>query len=242
MRVQKQLIADVAHELRTPLAVLAGYLEAARDGIEVAGRDPLQLAEREARQLTRLVNDLQELALADSRQLILKPGPVTLRHLVEPLAEEWEAVAAQHDVHFTCSIAPEDLIVEVDAGRIHQVLTNLLANAVRHTPPGGTITLTARGDDHQVTLRVDDTGPGIAPEDLPHVFERLYRADRARTKGTARDDDYGGFGLGLAIAKSLVEMHGGRIGADPRPEGGMSFWVTLPLRYAGDPGPDASSS
>jgi signal transduction histidine kinase len=227
---QKQLIADVAHELRTPLAVLTGYLEAARDGVEVAGRDPVQLAEREAHQLTRLVDDLQELALADAHQLLLAPEPVTLADLIEPLAEEWEVIASRADIAFTHRIDPPDLRIEVDPGRIRQVLTNLLTNALKHTPSHGRIGLGAEARGVRVRFTVTDTGSGIAPEDLPHVFERLYRADRARTKPPAGTRDTGGFGLGLAIAKSLVEMHGGTIGAQPEAEG-MTFWFEVPVRF-----------
>jgi two-component system sensor histidine kinase BaeS len=228
VRGQQQLIADVAHELRTPLAVLTGYLEAARDGVTVSGRDPLELAGREARLLARLVGDLQELALADARQLVLRPRAVSLRGLVAPVAEEWEAMAARRAITLTVAWDAPDQEVVADPDRIRQVLTNLLANAVRYTPAGGTIRIGVERRGPWVHIRVSDSGPGIAPEHLPHVFERLYRADPARTRPGPEEAEAAGFGLGLAIAKSLVEMHAGRIGVVSPPGGGTTFWFEWP--------------
>jgi signal transduction histidine kinase len=239
---QRQLIADVAHELRTPLAVLTGYLEAAWDGVIVSGRDPVQLAQHEARVLARLIDDLQELALAESQQLLLRPELIQVDDLVRPLAEDWVAAASQQGIELITRFRGAPVWVEVDPSRMRQVLTNLLANAVKYTPPGGHIELSVESlaPSPVVRIAVRDDGPGIPLDELEHIFERLYRVDRSRAKAGAAAP-VGGFGLGLAIAKSLVEMQQGTIGARPAPDKGVIFFVDLPVRHpertGGSPSP-----
>jgi signal transduction histidine kinase len=229
---QQQLIADVAHELRTPLSVLRGYLEAARDGVTVPGVDPLAEAERQATVLGRLVSDLQDLALADAHQLVLRIRPTSVPEILQPLADTWAAPAARAGIAFDTAVTAPDLVIEVDPDRLRQVLTNFLSNALRYAPRDGTgrIAVTAGRDGNMVRFAVTDNGPGIPPDAQPHVFERLYRGDPSRTRAPGTQGE--GFGLGLAIAQSLVQMMGGTIGMESEPGQGTTFWCAFPARPA----------
>jgi two-component system OmpR family sensor kinase/two-component system sensor histidine kinase BaeS len=235
--LRRQLTADVAHELRTPLSVIQGNVEALQDGVfplTPAALDPIR--DRTAL-LVRLVEDLRELARAETDQLSLQRAPLDLARLAGNSVADFQARSQQRQVTLAVSAAPDLPLVLADAQRIEQALANLLSNALRHTPPGGAITVAvaapadipgvAPSSARELAVAVADSGPGIAPDDLPNVFERFYRADRGR----GRDD--GGSGLGLAIVRSLVAAHGGRIGAFNRPEGGAVVWFTLPT--AGQP-------
>jgi len=221
--LRKNLMADVAHELRTPLTVVQGNLQAILDGVY-----PLEMAQvhtlyDETRLLARLVDDLHDLALADAGQLRLERAPVDLAVLARTAVGHFAPGAEAAGV--ALELAAEEHTPEVigDAGRLAQVLRNLLSNALRHTPAHGEIRLSAARSGESVEMRVSDTGPGIAPEDLPHVFERFYRADRSRTR------ESGGSGLGLAIARSIVASHGGTIAAESRPGQGTTIVIRLPL-------------
>ena len=224
---QRQLIADVAHELRTPLSVLTGYLEAARDGVEVPGLDPLAQAQRQAKVLARLVSDLQDLALADAHQLVLRRQRVRVDELLRPLGETWAAVASRAGVSFETEVDAGSETIEVDPDRIRQVLTNFLANALRYAPGDGSgrIVLAAERAGSRIRLSVGDNGPGIPEEAMPHIFERLYRVDPSRTRASGEAGE--GFGLGLAIAHSLVEMHNGDLGVESEPGAGATFWCAF---------------
>ena len=223
---RRQMVADVAHELRTPLSILIGYLEAMRDGVVPGDRAALAVIETQGRHLARLVQDLQDLALSDAGELHTALDPLDLAALARGLVPAWEVEARSHGISLAWSAdaGPEaPLPVRGDAERLRQALGNYLANAVRHTPPGGRITVSAARSGDWARLSVADTGPGIPPEEAARVFERFYRVDRARTSRT------GGSGLGLAIAKSLVERMGGRVGVDSKPGAGSVFWLELPL-------------
>ncbi|MGQ9683014.1 MAG: ATP-binding protein [Anaerolineae bacterium] len=220
---RRQLTSDIAHELRTPLTTIQGYLEALRDGVVAPDRDTLVSLHDEAMMLHRLIDDLQELALAEAGQLRLDRGPVDLGEIVRGSLAALQTEAATLNLHLGAEIPDSLPLVEADPVRIGQVLRNLLRNALTHTPAGGSITVSVRPLGADVEVQVSDTGTGIAPEHLPHVFERFYRADTSRSRST------GGTGLGLAIVKQLVEAHGGRVAVASQMGEGTTFSFTLPV-------------
>ncbi len=219
--LRRNLMADVAHELRTPLTVLQGNLRAMLDGVYPLERGEIATLYDETRLLNRLVDDLRELALAEAGQLKLNRQPIDLAALIGSTVANFMPVAEERGLTLEAKI---DRAVEVhaDPDRVGQVLRNLIANALWHTPPQGHITVEAQQIDRDWHVSVTDNGDGIAPDDLPHVFDRFYRTDRSRTRLS------GGSGLGLAIAKSLIEAMGGQIGVDSELGKGSRFWFTLP--------------
>lgn len=223
-RLRARLLADVAHEVRTPVATITGYLEAVEDGVQPLDAATVAVLREQAARLTRLAQDLASVTRAEAGDVALDLEPVPPAELLTAAAAAVRERAAAAGAAVTLSAAPGLPDVAVDRTRIAQVLDNLLANAVRHTPRGGTITLHAGAvPAGGVALRVTDTGEGIAPEHLPHVFERFYRVD------TARDRTAGGSGIGLAISRALVLAHGGTItAASDGPGAGTTFTVTLP--------------
>ena len=221
-RHRRNLTADIAHELRTPLTNIQGYLEAMRDGLVQPTPDTIDTIHAQALQLSRLVDDLRLLAQVESGDLQLQDDPVSPSVLLQSCVE---AVRPRADAKgVTLTLQAEDSLppVYVDSTRISQVVGNLLENAITHTPEGGNVTVAATTANDQVEVMVSDTGPGIAPEDLPRLFDRFYRADPSRSRGT------GGSGLGLTIARRLVEAHGGTIDAESVPGQGSRFTVRLP--------------
>jgi signal transduction histidine kinase len=220
---RRNLMADVAHELRTPLTVIQGSLRAMLDGVHPLSMKEVATLYDQARLLSRLVEDVRELALAEAHQLPLTLRAVDLAGLVRTAYERFSVAADLQGVALVLDLPPEPLRAMADPDRVIQVLTNLLSNALRHTPAGGQVVLSGQRQAGVIRLAVQDTGEGIAPEDLPHVFDRFYRSDKSRARSS------GGSGLGLAIAKSLVEGMGGQIGADSEPGRGSTFWFTLPL-------------
>lgn len=221
--LRRQLVSDVAHELRTPLTNLRAQLEAIEDGIVPADTAALRSLHEETLLLARLVEDLQELSLAEAGRLRLDLGPVAPHQALEAVASAFRAQAEARRIAIRLE-AEETPPVLADSARLSQILGNLVGNAVAHTPDGGTVTLAARAGADSVRFEVRDTGEGIAPEHLPHVFDRFYRADASRTRAT------GGAGLGLAIVKHLVEAHGGTVSAAGEPGRGATITFTLP-RY-----------
>jgi signal transduction histidine kinase len=221
--LRRQMVTDVAHELRTPLSNIRGYLEALQDGVVEPDGGVIDSIHEEAMLLSRMVDDLQELSLAEAGQLRLERGPVVLVDVVDRAVEAACPQAVVDDL--TLSVAlPEGLpLVDVDPQRIGQVLRNLLCNAMTHTSPGGEIAITAHTKGRWVAVSVRDSGSGIAEEDLPHIFDRFYRADRSRSRAT------GGAGLGLGIVKQLVEAHGGRIEVESEVDKGTQFTFTVPM-------------
>ena len=220
--LRRNMVNDVAHELRTPLGNLQGYLEVLRDGLTAPTPDVLAALHDESLSLNRLVADLQELALAEAGQLPLFQEPVVLADAVVSAVEAFASKATAQHLGLEFRV-PESLpLVLADRARLGQVFRNLLANAVAHTPPGGRVSVDAVLAGEEIAVSVRDTGSGIAPEHLPYVFDRFYRADAARARAT------GGAGLGLAIVKHLVEAQGGRISADSQPGGGTTLTFTLP--------------
>jgi len=217
---RKSLLADVAHELRTPLTVIQGNLEAMLDGVFPLTPESLAPVYEETLHLGALIEDLRVLTLAETGHLPLAKERVDLAELVEGACEAIRPAAADEGIEVAVEVEAEPgLTVEADPIRIRQVLGNLLSNALRHSPPGKAIRVRAYRDGGEARVEVHDQGPGIAPEDLPHIFERFYRGDPARSgEGT---------GLGLAIARELVRLHGGRIWAES--QDGATFTFALPL-------------
>jgi two-component system sensor histidine kinase BaeS len=221
----------VAHELRTPLHIIQGNLEGVLDGVYAPTEEHIRATLEEARSLARLVDDLQTLARAEAGQLSLVMEPVDVGELLADLKTSFDPQARAGGVELTVEIdaptttrnQPSPLIVRGDAGRLDQVLTTLVANALRHTPPDGQVILRARPVPDHVRITVRDTGEGIPAEDLSHIFDRFWRGDRARTHA----DNVGG-GLGLAIVRQLVQAHGGRIAVESAPGEGTTFQIDLP--------------
>lgn len=222
--VRRQLFADMAHELRHPLAVLKGRLDMMQDGVAPLDQEQLLHLQDAVIALTRLVGDVRDLSLAEVDRLSLNMAPADLTRLVTDVLENMEPVAADRGIALATELAPALPPVTADADRLRQVLVNLLANALHYTPGGGRVTVRTWAEQDSVHVAVSDTGPGIAPEDLPHIFDRFYRADRARTRSS------GGSGLGLAIVRSLVTLHGGTVGAESTPGSGTCITVTLPAK------------
>ena len=221
--MRRDMVADIAHELRTPVAVIQGNLRAMLDGVYPLERAEIATIHDETLLLNRLIDDLRELALAEAGQLNLNLLTLDAAQVMRDTAERFAALADAHGVTLRVRGADAAPRVTADPDRLAQVLRNLLANAVRYTPAGGSVTLAATPAGSAVELSVTDTGAGMAPADLERVFDRFYRGDKSRSRGS------GGTGLGLAIAKSLVEAMGGRIGAESTPGQGSRFWFTLPL-------------
>jgi signal transduction histidine kinase len=218
---RRNLIADVAHELRTPVADIQAYLEAIHDGLMPASQSNLDSIYNDIILLSRLINDLQLLALADTGRLGLVRKPEDISQLVTAAVASMRPQIDAGGLNITLDL-PELPKVQIDGQRVSQVLRNLLDNAVRHTPQGGTIAIGAHDGNGSIQLTIYDTGEGISPEDLPHVFDRFYRVDKSRTRST------GGSGLGLTIAKRLIEAHGGAITVQSELGKGSRFSFTLP--------------
>jgi two-component system OmpR family sensor kinase/two-component system sensor histidine kinase BaeS len=222
---RRNLTADVAHELRTPLQVIQGNLEGILDGVYEPTRRHIDATLEETRLLTRLVEDLRTLSLAESGQLPLQWETVDLADLLHDVQTSFsgQAEAAGIALQVETSADPGKLAVRGDAGRLDQVLSNLVANALRHTPAGGSVFLRAEPTASGARLVVSDTGEGIAEKDLPYVFDRFWRGDRSRSRAGGA-----GSGLGLAIARQLVQNHGGHIRVESEVGRGTTFVVDLP--------------
>jgi signal transduction histidine kinase len=220
-QLRKQMTADIAHDLRTPLTVIAGYVESMQEGVLEPNPERLEIIHSEIERLQRMVEDLRTLSRADAGELALVRQPIAPRSLLERIAAVYGHAAGQKQVTLVVNAAEGLPEVNVDEARMMQVLGNLLDNALRYTPEGGTITLSAAREEKDVALAVQDTGPGIAPEDLPRVFERFYRADKSRAEAE------GASGLGLAIARVLVVAHGGEIRAESAPGEGTKMVIRL---------------
>lgn len=229
--LRQNLVADVAHELRTPLSVLQGNLRAILDDVYPLDKAEISRLYDETRLLGRLVDDLRELALADAGQLRLNKRPTDVTEVIRGTVENLALAAEAQEVQLAVQVPDRFPRVEADPDRLAQVLRNLLVNALRHTPPGGSVSVQAAAANGTAEIAVADTGEGIAPEDLPHVFERFWRADPSRARG---DRMAGGTGLGLSVAQSLVEAQGGHIRAESSPHVRTVFRFTLPLATSSD--------
>lgn len=226
---RRHLFAAISHDLRTPLASIRAMVEAIDDGV-VTDAETTQRYVRnvlgEVHRLSGLIDDLFELSRLDAGALTLHLEPGSLHDLVSDTLEAIQVQAIEKGLHLRGAVAGDLPPVMMDVARIQRVLMNLLQNAIRHTPPDGTILLEAREEPTAVRVDVVDSGEGVAPEDLPHIFERFYRGEKSRVRGQ------GGTGLGLAIARGLVEAHGGRIWAQSAPGEGARFSFVLPKAIA----------
>jgi signal transduction histidine kinase len=222
--LRQNLLTDVAHELRTPITVIQGNLRAILDDVYDLDKAEIAKLYDQTRQLSRLVDDLRELAQAEANQLPLDMASVDMGVLVEEVSGIYEPIAEAEGIELRYDLLNDLVPIKGDRARLTQCLQNLLNNAIRHTPEGGTVVVKLWGDKKNIHLSVADTGSGIASEHLPHVFDRFYRADPARTRET------GSTGLGLAITRAIVEAHGGEISATSEGVGkGSLFSVKLHL-------------
>jgi signal transduction histidine kinase len=221
---RRQQAADIAHELRSPLTVIQGQMEALADGIFPADTEHLEPVLVQTQLLNRLVEDLRTLSLADAGRLTLSPVPVKIGEWVAGVVGGFRAAAAGRGIVLDLEIGAGLPEVEIDPERMSQVLGNMLDNALRHTPEGGRIAVRAAGRDGAVEVTITDTGLGVPSENLPHLFERFWRGDASRSRRT------GGSGLGLAIAQRIVEAHGGHTWADNAPTGGLRIGFSLPRK------------
>ena len=226
---RRDMLADIAHELRTPLTIMRGRLEGIVDGIYPANADHITPALEETYLLERLVEDLRLLTLAESRQLHFEKSDVDLNHVALHIIDMFQAEAEEKQISLSARLPDVDAVITADQQRIEQVVGNLMANAIRYTPQGGSVWVTveivgagssrpvgsSRPTEESVVLSVNDNGPGVSPEDLSRIFNRFWREEKSRSRAS------GGAGLGLAIARQLVEAQGGQISASNLPEGGL---------------------
>jgi signal transduction histidine kinase len=223
-KLRRNMVADIAHELRNPLASIKAQLEAWQDGVmDHDGETVVSLAE-DVDVLARLVEDLHQLSVVESGQMELERMPVDAAEAVAGIGAKFAHELEAGKIEFTAEIEDDLPPVDADPVRLSQVLGNLVKNAITHTPPGGKITAGARLEGSMVEFSVSDTGTGIAPEDLQFIFERFYRAERARERAT------GGAGIGLTVARSLVVAHGGSVRAESEPGRGTTIYFTIPVR------------
>jgi signal transduction histidine kinase len=220
-QARRQMTADIAHDLRTPLSVILGYTEALSDDKLTGTRETYEVMHNEAQHLSHLIDDLRLLSLADTGELPLTLRRVTPAELLERTAAAHQPQAATKNLELIVDAAPTLPEIDVDPERMAQVLNNLVGNALRHTPEGGLVRLSAARQKGALTLAVADTGEGIPADELPYIFNRFYRGDQARLQN-------GESGLGLAIARSIVRAHGGKISVDSTVGAGTTFTITLP--------------
>ena len=221
--LRRQMTADIAHELRNPLSIILGHTEAMSEGVLPATPETLDIIYDEAKHLSRLVDDLRTLSLSESGELALQRSLVEPAALLERSASAYTVRAAEKGVTIQVESAPDLPTIDVDVERIGQVLANLLDNSLKHTPSGGSIRLLATAATEAVEISVQDSGPGIPPEDLPYVFDRFYRGKQ--TSGRILD----GSGLGLAISRALVELHGGQMSVESGVGQGTTINIHLPV-------------
>ncbi|HTP00523.1 MAG TPA: ATP-binding protein [Anaerolineales bacterium] len=223
LELRRQMTADIAHELRTPISIILGHAEAVHDGVLPASNETFEIIRDEAERLEHLVEDLRTLSMADAGELKLSMQPCSAEDLLRSAERSYTHQARQKDISIETTIQQDLPEIEVDVQRMREVVSNILDNALRYTPQGGRIKMSAARAGAQVEIRVQDTGPGVSAEDLDKVFERFYRTEVSRSR------DEGGSGLGFAIARSLVEKHGGSIWAESQPGQGLTVIIQLPV-------------
>lgn len=226
--LRRQLLANIAHELRTPLAVIQGHLEGMMDGVIEPSREQLSSLHEEAIRLNRLIKDLRDLSLAEVRQLALEKRPADINQLIGRAITMLKPLADAKELQISCRLDTDLPEIVVDSDRITQVFYNLLVNAIRYSPPAGSVQVTTAlaeaGNQNWLKVSVADSGPGIAPEDAPYIFDHFFRGDKSR------DRKSGGSGLGLAIVKQLVDIHGGQVTVENKLHNGSVFHVLLPVK------------
>lgn len=223
-RLRRELMGNIAHELRTPLTSISGYMEGLEDGVVPATPETYELVRKEAMRLSRLVEDLQRLSRAESGQELLDIVPVEPRAFLERVARKMMTQFADKGIELDVDV--EDGVFELmaDEDKLDQIVVNLLDNSLRYTEGGGAVRLSGRNGGDRVVIEVKDNGAGIDPRDLPHIFERFYRADKSRARVS------GGTGIGLTIVKRYVEALGGSINVESSPGSGTTFSVELPAK------------
>lgn len=222
-QLRRQMVADVAHELRTPLTVMKSNLEAMLDGLLEPDATELSELHDEVQRLTRLIDDLRFLSLADAGQLTLYKQTLDVCDLLKTVVTRLAALAQMKDVELICGTSEVPLFVYADGDKLQQAFNNLIDNAIRHTPDGGCVRVTAVSEKKMVHITVADTGPGIPAEELPYLFDRFWRSDKSRSR------DYGGSGIGLSIVKQVAELHEGSVQVVSPDKMGASFTISLPL-------------
>ncbi len=227
MQLRRQMTADIAHELRTPLSLILGHAEAVHDGVLPPSEKSFEIIREEALRLERLIDDLRVLSLADAGELSLEFQPADVGEWLRGVSERYQRLVEEKNIELAVEIAPDLPKVDMDSARMAQVMTNVLDNALRYTPKGGKIFLSASMAAEGLRLVIQDSGLGVSQEDLERIFDRFYRTDPSRQRGD------GGSGLGLAIAKSLVEKHGGSIRAQSEPGEGLRIEICLPVSRRG---------
>jgi signal transduction histidine kinase len=222
--MRRRLIGDVSHELRTPLTSIKGSMEGLMDGIFPANNETFQQVHAEVERLNRLVDDLQELSRVEARAYQLDPKALEVPTLVKAVSKRLAPRFESKHISLELELAPDLPMILADEDRVLQVLTNLTGNALQYTPEGGKITISAKSIHNEVQIAIHDTGIGIPPEHIANIFDRFYRVDKSRSRQGG-----GGSGIGLTIARALVEAHGGRIWAESAGDGqGSTFNFTLP--------------
>jgi signal transduction histidine kinase len=221
LALRRQMTADIAHELRTPISIILGHAEAVHDGVLPPSAETFEIVREEAERLEHLVEDLRTLSMADAGELKLSMQPHTVEELLRGAERVYAHQARQKQIAVSIQADAGLPEIKVDAKRMQEVLVNILDNALRYTPKGGQITMSAVRAGGEIEIRIQDTGPGIAPNELDKVFERFYRTETSRTR------EEGGSGLGFAIARSLVERHNGRIWAQSQPGQGLTVIIRL---------------
>jgi signal transduction histidine kinase len=224
--LRRQMTADIAHELRTPVSVIMGHAEAVHDGVMAPSLESFEIIRDEVERLDGLIEDLRTLSRADAGELPMEFQMVSPARLLEKIQAMHKQHATRKDIAIDLQVEPDLPEISADQGRMVQVLSNLVDNALLHTPAGGRILISARKVADSLELRVQDSGPGIPENELELVFERFYRSDPSRQRNA------GGSGLGLAIAKSIVEKHDGRIWAESKPGEGTTIIIHLPIPVA----------
>jgi two-component system sensor histidine kinase BaeS len=221
--LRKQMTADIAHELRTPLSLIIGHAEAVHDGVLPPSAENFEIIREEAERLEQLVNDLRILSLADAGELSLDFQPVDVNKLLGDIKAHYMIPFNQKQITLNVEPAPEILPANLDPIRFSQVITNILDNALRYTPENGQVIMSAKQIENEIEISISDNGEGVTPEEATHLFDRFYRADPSRTR------EEGGSGLGLAIAKSIIEMHKGRVWAESEKGKGLKVVIVLPM-------------
>jgi len=221
--LRKQMTADIAHELRTPLSLIIGHAEAVHDGVLPPTKENFEIIREEAERLEQLVNDLRILSLADAGELSVDFQPVDVNKLLGDIQTHYMTPFNQKRITLNLQSAPGILTANLDPVRFSQVLTNILDNALRYTPENGRVVMAVKQNVDQVEISIQDSGEGVTSEEAAHLFDRFYRADASRTR------DEGGSGLGLAIAKSIAEMHKGKIWAESEKGKGLKVIIQVPI-------------
>jgi signal transduction histidine kinase len=223
LNLRRQMTADIAHELRTPISIILGHTEAVHDGVLPASNETFEIIREEAERLEHLVDDLRTLSMADAGELKLVLRPYPPEKLLHDVKKTYSHQAKQKKVMLSVKVAADLPDMEIDPQRMKEVFSNILDNALRYTPEEGHIVLSADVVENTVEMRVQDSGPGVAADELDKIFERFYRAETSRTR------EEGGSGLGFAIAKSIVEKHNGRIWAESTPGRGLTVVIRIPF-------------